>query len=97
MFLGKRFERNSKNRKLTIKKHVLDCFVCGFNFEEIYGERGKDFTEVHHINPLSTLGEAIGVNPEIDFVLLCANCHSMVHRRKDDVLDFRQLKDSLRK
>ena len=94
-YYGKRFERSSKNRKLAIQKHGLDCFVCGFNFEEIYGERGKDFIEVHHINPLSTLGEVIKVNPETDLIPLCANCHRMVHRRKDDVLDLESLKDIL--
>lgn len=96
-YYGKHFERNFKNRKLAIKKHGLDCFVCGFNFEEVYGERGKDFIEVHHINPLSTLEEAIEVNPDTDMVPLCANCHRMIHRRKEDVLDLQSLKDIFHK
>ncbi|MGK7378338.1 EVE domain-containing protein [Planococcus sp. 1R117A] len=96
-YYGKRFERNPKNRKLAIQKHGLDCFVCGFNFEEIYGERGKDFIEVHHINPLSTLGEAIEVNPETDLVPLCANCHRIIHRRKDDILSLESLKNMISK
>ncbi|MGK7378341.1 HNH endonuclease [Planococcus sp. 1R117A] len=95
-YYGKRFERNSKNRKLAIKKHGLDCFGCGFNFEKKYGERGKDFVEVHHINPLSTLTEATEVNPETDLIPLCANCHRMVHRRKDDVLTLQSLRNLLK-
>ncbi|QMT16241.1 EVE domain-containing protein [Planococcus maritimus] len=92
-YYGKRYERSAKNRKLAIKKHGLDCIVCGFNFEEVYGERGKDFIEVHHINPLSTLEEAIKVNPETDLVPLCANCHRIVHRRKDNILSVQVLSE----
>jgi 5-methylcytosine-specific restriction protein A len=90
-YYGKRYERDSKNRKLAIKRHGLNCYVCGFNFEEVYGGRGKDFIEVHHIKPLSTLEEAVEINPENDLVPLCANCHRMVHRRKDEVLSIEEL------
>lgn len=92
-YYGKRYERDSKNRKLAIKKHGLNCYACGFNFEEVYGERGKDFIEVHHLKPLSALEEAIKINPETDLVPLCANCHRMVHRRKDDILSIEELKE----
>lgn len=78
-YYGKRYERDSNNRKLAIKKHGLNCYTCGFNFEKVYGERGKDFIEVHHIKPLSTLEEAVEINPMTDLVPLCANCHRMVH------------------
>ncbi|MED3613978.1 hypothetical protein [Bacillus wiedmannii] len=40
----------------------MNCCVCGFNFEEVYGEREKDFIEIQHIKPLSTLEEAIVIN-----------------------------------
>lgn len=91
-YYGKRYERDSRNRVLAIKKHGLNCYACGFNFEKLYGQRGKDFIEVHHIKPLSTLEEAVEVNPETDLVPLCANCHRMVHRSKDNVLSFEELK-----
>ena len=51
-YYGKRYERNPENRKKAIEIHGLSCVVCGFNFEEVYGERGKDFIEVHHVKPL---------------------------------------------
>lgn len=92
-YYGKRYERVSKNRRLAIKKHGAKCYACGFSFEEVYGERGKDFIEVHHIKPLSTLEEAVEINPETDLVPLCANCHRMVHRRKDEVLSIEELKE----
>ncbi|WP_255407452.1 HNH endonuclease [Sporosarcina sp. P13] len=75
-----------------MKKFGLNCCVCDFNFEEMYGERGKDFIEVHHVKPLSALKEAAEINPDTDLVPLCANCHRMVHRRKDDVLGIDELK-----
>lgn len=91
-YYGKHYERDSKNRRLAIKKHGINCVACGFNFEKVYGERGKDFIEVHHIKPLSTLEEAVEINPETDLVPLCANCHRMVHRRKEDILSIDELK-----
>lgn len=94
-YYGKRYERDSKNRRLAIEKHGLNCYVCDFNFEAVYGERGKDFIEIHHIKPLSTLLEVMEVNPEIDLVPLCSNCHRMIHRRKEDVLSVEELKSIL--
>ncbi|MFJ8242532.1 HNH endonuclease [Bacillus tropicus] len=96
-YYGKRYERDPKNRILAIKKHGAKCYTCGFSFEEVYGERGKDFIEIHHIKPLSTLKKAVEINPETDLVPLCANCHRMVHRRKDEVLSIEELKEIIAK
>ncbi|WP_342551079.1 EVE domain-containing protein [Lysinibacillus sp. FSL M8-0216] len=92
-YLVNKYERDSKNRKKAIEIHGLNCYACGFNFEEVYGERGKEFIEIHHIKPLSTLEEAIEINPETDLVPLCANCHRMVHRSIDRVLSVEELKE----
>ncbi|UOY93150.1 HNH endonuclease [Ectobacillus sp. JY-23] len=91
-YYGKRYERNPENRKKAIEIHGLSCVACGFNFEEIYGERGKDFIEVHHVKPLSTIGKEIVINPKEDLVSVCSNCHRMIHRLKDDVLTVEELK-----
>ncbi|KRE45821.1 HNH endonuclease [Paenibacillus sp. Soil522] len=96
-YYGKRYERNSQNRESAIQIHGVDCYACGFNFEKVYGERGNDFIEVHHVNPLSTFGgDEVEINPETDLVPVCANCHRMIHRRHDDVLTVEQLKSMLR-
>lgn len=89
----KKYERNPKNRMKAIKIHGLTCFGCGFNFGEKYGELGKNFIEIHHIKPLSTLEEEVEIDPETDLVPLCANCHRMVHRKKDEVLSVEELKE----
>lgn len=52
----------------------------GFDFEKTYGEHGMGFIHVHHLRPLSSLGEGYLVDPETDMVPLCPNCHAMVHR-----------------
>lgn len=67
--------------------------VCDFDFEEAYGELGKDFIEVHHMKPLYSLEEEIEINPEEDLVCLCSNCHRMIHRRRDKILTVEELKE----
>ena len=77
-----RYERNPINRELCLKAHGYKCQVCGFDFEKEYGMIGKNFIEVHHIIPVSTMGESYKIDPINDLVPLCSNCHSMIHRRK---------------
>ena len=91
-YFGTRYERNSLNRAKAIEFHGVTCKACCFNFEKVYGKRGKDFIEVHHIKPLFTNEEAVDINPETDLIPLCSNCHRMVHRKKDDVLTLDGLK-----
>ncbi len=70
----------AKQRKLQ-KCGRLYCEVCGFDFEKVYGEIGKNFIEAHHIKPVSQLMPNEKTRVE-DIVLLCSNCHSMIHRKK---------------
>ncbi|NFH64708.1 restriction endonuclease [Clostridium botulinum] len=79
-------ERNAKVIKMAKenfkKKYgVLKCEVCGFNFEKKYGKLGEDFIEGHHIKPVSELKEGEKTKVE-DIVLLCSNCHKMIHRKR---------------
>lgn len=59
----------------------LFCEVCGFDFKEKYGNLGEDFIEAHHTKPISEMvdGEKTNIN---DIVMVCSNCHSMLHRKK---------------
>lgn len=76
-------ERNAaivKRKKASyFKQHGhLCCEACGFDFQATYGERGDGFIECHHTKPVSEL--AAGETTKLtDLVLLCANCHRMVH------------------
>lgn len=84
-----RYERNQGNRKDCIAHYGYVCQVCGMNFEQAYGDLGKDYIEVHHLHPVSQ-GEC-QVNPIEDLIPLCSNCHSMIHRL-EDVSDWQGLK-----
>ncbi|MFE6712915.1 HNH endonuclease [Streptomyces sp. NPDC057695] len=77
-------ERDKGLRKKKIdaalrQGHRLACEACGFDFEEVYGDRGSGYIECHHIVPLHEAGE--GRTRLSDLALICANCHRMIHRR----------------
>ncbi|MBN8583403.1 MAG: HNH endonuclease [Anaerolineae bacterium] len=86
------YERNPRLRARAVEIHGTTCMACGFNFEKSYLERGKDFIEVHHTKPVSELGESTKVDPGEDLIVLCSNCHRMVHRKKDNVLFLEELR-----
>jgi 5-methylcytosine-specific restriction protein A len=92
-YYGKRYERKPENRLKAIEIHGLNCAVCGFNFEEFYGEWGRDFIEVHHLKPLSTIKTEVNIDPSEDLAPVCSNCHKMLHRKRDKVLSIQELKE----
>ena len=94
-YFGKRYERDPENRKKAIEIHGTTCAVCRFDFERVYGNRGKGFIEVHHTEPLGSLSEEKIINPQTDLVPVCSNCHRMIHRRKDHVLSIAEIKKIL--
>lgn len=85
------YERNRNARLQCIAYYGCRCYVCGFDFEKVYGELGKDYIEVHHVIPVSKRGGSYEVDPVRDLRPLCSNCHSMIHR-KDPVLSIEELK-----
>ncbi|QPR27277.1 HNH endonuclease [Edwardsiella hoshinae] len=88
------YEREPEARRACINHHGTVCQCCGFDFEQHYGTHGKGFIHVHHIWPLSTLGDGYQIDPINDLVPLCPNCHAMVHRGNvDKPLSVEQLRD----
>jgi 5-methylcytosine-specific restriction enzyme A len=94
-YYGKRYERNPENRRKAIEIHGTTCAVCEFDFEKVYGERGKGFIEVHHTEPLGSLTEEKIVDPNTDLIPVCSNCHRMIHRKKDNILSINEVKELL--
>lgn len=86
------YERDKNARKDAIAVHGYVCQVCDFDFKETYGFLGEGYIHVHHKNPLSSSKERIPINPETDLTVVCANCHSMIHRKKDTVLKIEELR-----
>jgi len=75
------YERNPEARKQCIEYYGLNCMICDFNFEEVYGKIGKNFIHVHHLKPLSEVNEQYEVNPIKDLIPICPNCHAMLHKK----------------
>ncbi len=92
-----RYERSKVLRDQAIAIHGTTCIACGFNFENFYSDYGAGYIQIHHVNPISEFDSARLVNPELELVPLCANCHAVVHRRKDKTLSINELKSLINK
>ena len=90
------FERDPAIRARATEIHGTTCKACGFNFEDAYGVHGKNYIEVHHIVPVSTLAEPSVINPKDHMTVLCSNCHRMVHRKRNAPLSIEELKKIVR-
>ena len=74
-----KYERNPKARAACLEHYGYSCKICGMNFADAYGPEFKDIIEVHHIVPISEIGESYVVDPIKDLIPLCPNCHAAVH------------------
>ncbi len=61
------------------KRLLCEVPGCAFDFEEVYGGIGRGFAHVHHLRPLGHDPEPT-ITKLSDLVVVCANCHSMIHR-----------------
>jgi hypothetical protein len=93
------FERNPKLRAQAILIHRTTCMVpgCNFSFEATYGERGTGFIEVHHVKPLSDVEGETSVDPRTDLVVVCSNCHRMIHRKKNQILTLEEVGELMKR
>lgn len=89
------YERNPKARQKCIEYWKPICSVCDFEFEKIYGELGKGFIHVHHIIPVSEVGQAYQVDPINDLRPVCPNCHAMLHR-SNPPMTIEELKNNIK-
>ena len=85
------YERDPRARKICLEKLGTSCRVCSMNFEKTYGERGKGFIHVHHLDPLGTRKKRKKIDPIKDLVPVCPNCHAMLHST-DPPLGIEELK-----
>lgn len=90
-------ERNPKVARLA-KQRFKDengrifCEACDFDFQETYGE---DYIEAHHILPLGEIKEGQIETKIEDIVLLCCNCHKMVHKKRPWLKSIEEIKSLL--
>jgi 5-methylcytosine-specific restriction endonuclease McrA len=79
------------SRAKRMKDYI--CEGCGFDFREKYG---VEYIEAHHINPI---GQRDGIDAPTsinDLIMLCANCHRVVHMSKE-CLTLDELKRKIKK
>lgn len=77
-----RYERNPEARKRCLTHYGYSCRICDFNFENHFGDVGKGFIHVHHINQISEIGKEYEVDPIKDLIPVCPNCHAMIHSKR---------------
>lgn len=90
------YEREPKAREKCLEIYGYNCKVCEMNFENLYGQIGKEFIHVHHTKEISSVGQEYEINPKTDLVPVCPNCHAMLHRKKP-AYKISELIDILRK
>jgi hypothetical protein len=96
LIISYRSERSPALRNTAFLIHGYNCAACGSNYEKSYGAWGKTFAEVHHVRLLSENdGNPTETNPETDLIVLCANCHRMVHRKRGLTLSVEELKNKI--
>lgn len=88
-------ERNTKiiseKKQQTLRETgALKCEVCSFDFHEFYGPIGDGFCEVHHLTPLSKSDGVIETKLS-DLAVVCSNCHRMIHRTGDPMIELKEL------
>lgn len=83
--------KEAKGRFKAKHDNRIFCEICGFDFGAVYGEIGKDFIEAHHIKPVSEMQDGDKSRVE-DMVMLCSNCHRMIHRIRPWISDRKDLK-----
>ena len=75
------FSRRVRDYYRRRDKGRLTCQACGTTPRETYGDAGDQAMEAHHKVAIEELQPDSVVRVE-DMVMLCANCHRVVHSRK---------------
>ena len=93
-------ERNAslvKRAKIRFKEEHghLFCEAGGFSFSDTYqADIANDFIEVHYMAPISELRSDTKTKVS-DLVMLCSNCHRMVHRYRPFITNRKDLRKIL--
>ena len=77
------YVRSASAREKCKRHYECTCQACGLKMEDIYGEIGKGFIEVHHLVPIHLFDDTHEIDPINDLITLCPNCHAMIHKLED--------------
>lgn len=78
----KTYGRNALARKKCIDFHGALCSICGFDFSKEYNGQFENLIVVHHIEPLGEVKKTHSIDPKVDLIPVCANCHLVIHTKK---------------
>ena len=53
----------------------MQCTICNFDFEKVYGILDKNKIHAHHSKTLSEIKGNYIIDPINDLVPVCPNCH----------------------
>lgn len=88
------YERNSAARKACIAHFGAECYVCGLQFGKKYGQVAEGYIHVHHLCPISTIGDSYQLDPIADLRPVCPNCHAVIHFQQPP-LSIQEVKDMI--
>ena len=79
-----KYERDPKAKRICKDYYMkrdgrITCQVCGFDFGKVYGPDYANIVEVHHIVPISEIGQEYKLDPIKDLIPVCPNCHTVIH------------------
>jgi len=89
-----RFETDPDIRLSVLKFHGTSCGICGFNYEDFYGDLGRGYIQVHQIYENDEDMEDYDL--QNDFIPICENCHGIIHRSKESHISIEDLKQIIK-
>jgi predicted HNH restriction endonuclease len=77
------FQRNPELARNAKEHYNYTCQICGFSPSGLFGNRFQSTTlECHHLDPMSERSDFIRKSTLADVIILCANCHRLVHSER---------------
>lgn len=94
--LVNRYERDPAARAKCIEHYGSSCFVCRSALADHYGVEVYGLIHVHHLTPLSSVGQRTSVDPVSALRPVCPNCHAVIHSTRPP-RTIEQVQEMLRK
>jgi predicted HNH restriction endonuclease len=80
----------SKRSEAMDKHGKLACEICNIDLTALYGSWGTGAIECHHTKPVASLPPGYKTHLS-DLVLICANCHRVLHKGNYTVASLQSL------
>jgi 5-methylcytosine-specific restriction protein A len=91
-----KYERSRLNRAICLEIYGFVCQGCDIRMADLYGPIGDGVIHVHHFEPVSLMASPRVLNPALDLIPLCPNCHTIIHKQNPP-FTLNELKELIRK